>query len=244
MDDVRRVLSVSYDAASVADRQKRVAVVTQSLAALIPAEIVGWAELGMIRGAGTTLLTGAGPEQPTVTARVARFAQQHPIGRLLQLHPTSVAPVRLSDVIWGPEWRRDPVFTEVFKPLGIVHQVGIPIPPYRSGRVQAWALSRSGDDFPDELLELAGHLQPLLAALNTLERVTTPIPVGVDLTDREAQILESIASGLTARQIAWVLRLSVSTVNTHTEHLYSKLGVHDRVSAVRRAAELRARVPS
>jgi|GEM_PF-5143445 len=57
------------------------------------------------------------------------------------------------------------------------------------------------------------------------------------LTDREVQILDAVATGDTAAAIADRLRISLSTVNKHLEHIYAKLGAHDRVTAVTIARE-------
>ncbi len=52
------------------------------------------------------------------------------------------------------------------------------------------------------------------------------------LTEREQAILELIAEGETAPEIAVRLGIAVPTVKTHTQHLYSKLEVNDRAAAV------------
>jgi two-component system, NarL family, nitrate/nitrite response regulator NarL len=55
------------------------------------------------------------------------------------------------------------------------------------------------------------------------------------LTERERQILKSIAAGKSLPQIASELYLGVTTVKTHVQHLYEKLGVSDRAAAVAEA---------
>jgi two-component system nitrate/nitrite response regulator NarL len=52
------------------------------------------------------------------------------------------------------------------------------------------------------------------------------------LSPREAQVLEFLADGLTAPQIAVQLHLSPSTVKTHLKRLYGRLDVSDRAAAV------------
>jgi two-component system, NarL family, nitrate/nitrite response regulator NarL len=52
------------------------------------------------------------------------------------------------------------------------------------------------------------------------------------LTVREQEILALMADGASIPQMAQRLHLSRSTVKTHTEHLYRKLGVSDRAAAV------------
>lgn len=52
-------------------------------------------------------------------------------------------------------------------------------------------------------------------------------------------MLRYLPTNLTRPEIARELYVSIHTVNTHIHHIYSKLGAHDRSSAVRRARELR-----
>jgi len=74
----------------------------------------------------------------------------------------------------------------------------------------------------------------LTAGLVTEIRVrrVTDSPV---LTDREREILGMIASGKSLPEIAKELYLGVTTVKTHVQHLYEKLGVSDRAAAVAEA---------
>jgi DNA-binding NarL/FixJ family response regulator len=58
------------------------------------------------------------------------------------------------------------------------------------------------------------------------------------LTDREREVLEIAAEGLTAREIAERLGVSERTVTTHLGHIYGKLGVGTRVAALRVAANV------
>ncbi|HEY4032461.1 MAG TPA: LuxR C-terminal-related transcriptional regulator [Ktedonobacteraceae bacterium] len=53
-----------------------------------------------------------------------------------------------------------------------------------------------------------------------------------ELTKREHQILHLVSEGLTNREIAQRLQVSVDTVKTHMHRIMQKLGVKDRVQAV------------
>lgn len=55
---------------------------------------------------------------------------------------------------------------------------------------------------------------------------------GSVLTDRELEILQIIAKGLSNNEAAKVLGLSKATIRTHLEHIYEKLDVTNRVEAV------------
>jgi two-component system nitrate/nitrite response regulator NarL len=55
---------------------------------------------------------------------------------------------------------------------------------------------------------------------------------GPALSERERQVLQAFARGLSVPQVAGELFIGVSTVKTHTQRLYEKLGVSDRAAAV------------
>jgi two-component system nitrate/nitrite response regulator NarL len=55
------------------------------------------------------------------------------------------------------------------------------------------------------------------------------------LSQREQQVLERAATGLSAPQIGRELSISTATVKTHLRNLYDKLGVSERAAAVAEA---------
>jgi two-component system, NarL family, response regulator NreC len=55
------------------------------------------------------------------------------------------------------------------------------------------------------------------------------------LTDRELEVLKLVAEGMTNRQIALQLNISIKTVQTHRANLMDKLNLHDRTELVRYA---------
>jgi len=74
---------------------------------------------------------------------------------------------------------------------------------------------------------------PMLAELERKRREH-----GSPLTPREVEVLELTAKGNSHREIARTLLVSPATVRTHFEHIYAKLGVHDRAAAVAQAMRL------
>ena len=68
---------------------------------------------------------------------------------------------------------------------------------------------------------------------NWLPRVELP-----EFTPRERQVLALLVEGGSTKQIAKALDLSPETVKDYLANVYRKLGVRDRLSAVREAREL------
>ena len=58
------------------------------------------------------------------------------------------------------------------------------------------------------------------------------------LSERELEVLRLLGTELNGPEIARQLMVSLSTLRTHTQNIYSKLGVNNRRAAVRRAEEL------
>jgi predicted ATPase/DNA-binding CsgD family transcriptional regulator len=73
------------------------------------------------------------------------------------------------------------------------------------------------------------HLQPLNPA---------PLEDGEKLSQRELEILQLLKSDLNGPEIADQLIISLNTVRFHTKNIYQKLGVNNRLEAIRRAKEL------
>jgi DNA-binding NarL/FixJ family response regulator len=52
------------------------------------------------------------------------------------------------------------------------------------------------------------------------------------LTDREKQVLQLVAKGSSNREAATALFIGEASIKTHLQHIFDKLGVRDRASAV------------
>lgn len=61
----------------------------------------------------------------------------------------------------------------------------------------------------------------------------------IPLTDRETEVLRLVVSGLTNKEIADQLSISLNTVKTHLKTIFEKLAVTNRMEAGNRARELR-----
>jgi HD-GYP domain-containing protein (c-di-GMP phosphodiesterase class II) len=78
-------------------------------------------------------------------------------------------------------------------------------------------------------------LRDYLGFARTSPRVRPEWPAG--LTDREVEVLRLIARGLNRREAATALVVSESTVRSHLEHIYAKIGVSSRAGATLYAVE-------
>jgi DNA-binding CsgD family transcriptional regulator len=136
-------------------------------------------------------------------------------------------------------------FRENLVPFKCEQQLSI---PYRIQGVShgAFVLTRASEYFSAEERDLARRLRPLFAGLYLQVRgqgaPTRFEPSGsaaqVGLTRTEVAVLSLLAQGYAAHGIARRLSTSPRTVHKHLEHIYRKLGVTDRLMAVRFATEM------
>jgi DNA-binding NarL/FixJ family response regulator len=113
------------------------------------------------------------------------------------------------------------------------------------------ALFVGADGFVDKNIELDEFLAAIRSAGNEEMVIAGPAAasvgqiaegierrrsVGLRLTKREREVLSVAAEGLTAREIAERLGVRERTVTTHLARIYGKLGVGNRLAALRLAA--------
>jgi len=76
--------------------------------------------------------------------------------------------------------------------------------------------------------------QRLIRSAVTGSRSGDGVSIGPEaVTNRERDVLQLLAEGLSARMIAKRLGISERTVNTHVGNLYRRMGVTNRVDAIR-----------
>jgi LuxR family maltose regulon positive regulatory protein len=97
---------------------------------------------------------------------------------------------------------------------------------------QSGRLEGAGQLSTRYLAELLATLAQEARALGASERLAEP------LSERELEVLALIAAGESNREIAARLFISISTVKTHLNNLYRKLGAANRTQAVTRARDL------
>lgn len=83
-------------------------------------------------------------------------------------------------------------------------------------------------------IERQRHSAPEVKPSETNEKAIKAL----GLTRREVELLGSLSSGKSNKEIARELDISPNTVKTHLANLYEKLGVKNRTQAVTKATEL------
>ena len=96
----------------------------------------------------------------------------------------------------------------------------------------------NGGDFLNSLLDGFRTKKMPAGSAKIKDRVAKDGYLVEPLSDRELEVLRLLATGLSYREIAEELYVSINTVKAHTKNIYSKLGVHGRMQAAQRAQEL------
>jgi DNA-binding CsgD family transcriptional regulator len=145
--------------------------------------------------------------------------------------------VKISDFYSARQWHS--TGCAINRPMGIEHDLMLSLPAAPSpvsgpGRTMRLVFFRgSGSDFSERDRALLTLLRPHLhQAYLDAERRRHPVP---QLTRRQRDLLQLVATGQTNTQIARRLGISEGTVRTHLENIYERLNVSSRAAAVTRA---------
>jgi LuxR family maltose regulon positive regulatory protein len=86
--------------------------------------------------------------------------------------------------------------------------------------------------------ELKSYILNLLAAFGDTGKASKSQPLVEPMSEREVEILRLLADGLSNREIAERLVISVGTTKSHVHHILEKLGSDSRMQVVAKAREL------
>jgi DNA-binding CsgD family transcriptional regulator len=206
---------------------------------LIGCDSLSYNEIGPAPGAVEVAAYPGDIVTPATLAGFAAFAHEHPLIAHYRLTGDD-QPVKMSDFLSQEGLHRLGLYTEVFRPLRVEYQIAVSLPGL-DGQVVGIALNRADSDFTEDHRALLAVLRgPLAAALErsrerlrAREGLATANPLELDgLTTRELRILHLAALGRTNTAIAHALDISPRTVAKHLEHIYRKLDVTSRTSAV------------
>jgi DNA-binding CsgD family transcriptional regulator len=179
----------------------------------------------------------------------AQYAYQNPlIERITET--LDGRAMRFSDLITPEEFHAREIYTQYYALVGVEHQIAFTLPHDR-GRLLGVALSRraTANDFTDAERDLLDQARPFLIqayrnAVHYSEALATHAPrhsaprapdpqklVALGLTNRQAEVLQLLATGIDERAIAIRLQISHRTVQKHLQRCYRQLGVNNRLHA-------------
>ncbi len=94
--------------------------------------------------------------------------------------------------------------------------------------------------FPEESQTFLKGILTIIGKASGIQRIipsdaTEKIVLAASISSREQEILKLLSTGLSNREIAIRCGISSSTVKTHIENIYEKLGVNSRLLAITQA---------
>jgi len=119
--------------------------------------------------------------------------------------------------------------------IGVFIEQGPPVVPTLRELLQENQLGTVEPGYVERILAAFSRPQP-----RETRHAVRPAPDALiePLTDRELDVLGLMAEGLTYKEIAAKLFISLNTVRFHVKAIYGKLGVNNRTQALARAREL------
>jgi DNA-binding CsgD family transcriptional regulator len=238
-------LALSSQLFRVASIEDYLATGFSFLSQALPGDLVLWTGLNFAAGTARVIQGGVGPV-PELGSGLARAGHDHPSILSYLKAPDDLGPRRISDVVDAREWRGTDAYNEVFRDLGAEHQLSLVVRLEPPAEGDGWVITRSDSDFSDADVDLARHLLPVLSlswahvhpSWSSSSSATKPDGPVIQLSDREDEALQLLASGCTTVAMARRMNISVSTTRKHLDHLYSKVGEHDRLLVVEQARAL------
>lgn len=238
---VQDVTDVAVSALTARSAPAAMRAVTESLRALVGADLVLYHEF---ERQGWSCIHGVAPASawqamPFYGAPTAELGALHPAVDHVTRRDVR-EPFALTDLVAERRWRSTQMVSLLRPVWG--RSLKMHLPAGSAGRfVRGWAATRDGHDYTRTDLERATAVQPILDVVVRHYVAASGLDLGggaSGLTPREVVVLRLAAAGLTAQAAGRRLGISERTVSKHLERSYRKLGVHDRVTAMRRAADL------
>jgi DNA-binding CsgD family transcriptional regulator len=236
--DLRHVLEFVETAWAVAGEHAFTDETLAALVELVPSDLVDYCDLDRVRRCALDYVeVGDTPEDNWEL--FWRIADEHPLCHHQQAY-ADFSATRLSDVISRPRLVNSRIYSEWFRPSSVAAELEVGIAPSRI-RTRNFILDRTHGDFSERDRAVLDAIRPHLCRIHEMTELRRAVgdsdAEDLDrLTDREAEILELVAAGLTNAGIAERLWISPGTVKKHLENVYAKLGVANRTAAVTAAS--------
>ena len=216
-------------------------IVLPGVADLVGCDVVTYNEIASAPGqAGYYLDYPHGCINPVSLVAFEAHIQEHPL--LIHYRAGGTGePAKISDFLSQRRFHRLGLYSEFFRHIPVEYQIAFSLPDNQDGQLTAIALNRAGRDFSEDdravLKALSAPLGNALRRARDRQSAGAALATaGTDglaaLTDREVQVLQLAARGRTNKAIARTFDVSPRTIAKHLEHIYRKLDVTSRTSAV------------
>ena len=212
------------------------------LARLVGCDSLSFTVLGAEAGQVSVTRHPDGISSPGSVAAFVAYVHEHPLANHYR-KTGDARPIMMSDFLSRQDFHRLNLYGEYFRWIPVEYQIAFGLPAAGSAIIGI-ALNRAESDFTEDERDLLNVIRaPLTTALERARQrqrareglaaaTSGAFPGLADLTDREIRILRLAALGRTNSAIAHVLDISPRTVAKHLEHIYRKLDVTSRTSAV------------
>jgi len=209
------------------------------LARLVGCDSLSFTVLGAEAGQVSVTRYPDGISSHGNVAAFAAYVHEHPLANYHR-ETGDARPVMISDFLSRQGFHRLNLYGEYFRWIPVEYQIAFGLPAAGS-EIIGIALNRAESDFTEDERDLLGVIRvPLMTALQRARQrqcareglATATSGALADLADREMRVLRFAALGRTNSAIARALDVSPRTVAKHLEHIYRKLDVTSRASAV------------
>jgi DNA-binding CsgD family transcriptional regulator len=209
------------------------------LARLVGCDSLSFTVLGAEAGQVSVTRHPDGMSSPGRVAAFAAYVHEHPLANHYR-ETGDARPIMISDFLSRQGFHRLNLYGEYFRWIPVEYQIAFGLRAAGS-EIIGIALNRAESDFTEDERDLLNVIRvPLMTGLERArqrQRAQEGLAAATsgalaDLTDRERRVLRLAALGRTNSAIARALDVSPRTVAKHLEHIYRKLDVTSRASAV------------
>jgi DNA-binding CsgD family transcriptional regulator len=256
LSTLRQSLRLAEDLAELDEPGAFPETALPALGGLVGCDVITYNEIGPAPGEVHAVDYPSGVISSAGLESFASHVHEHPLVNHYR-DTGDDRPAKISDFLSRPRFHALGLYADFFRHIPVEHQIGVSLPaPGR--KVVGLAFNRARGDFTeterDLLILLRDHMATALLRAYRRQRARQALTAGtspaagipadpaarepIALTEREAQILQLVALGRTNIAVARALGVSPRTVAKHLEHIYRKLDVTSRASAVFQATSV------
>jgi len=250
--DCEKLLALTGELYTIEDAASLPQSILRSLRMIISHEFGG---CHLIEPSRHHITTCYAPERPPLPAQHKdfwRLAGTHPLNRVLFAHPPRAW--KLSDVISRQAFHLTEFYNALYRPLQVDCELVAVLPDQQApGAFLLISLHRQRADFSERDRALLNLLLPHIAGARrriqecngrgAAQRAEWPAEEGTfvnwlrehtpwELTPREGEVLFWLCQGKTNGEIGRILGIAERTAETHALHIYPKMGVENRYTAI------------